>query len=66
MTVTANGKPRTVKDGASIDEFLHELDLAPDRVVVEHNGRPLRRESFKQTMLRTGDRLEIAQMVGGG
>jgi thiamine biosynthesis protein ThiS len=66
MTITANGKPRVVTDGASIHELLLQLELVPDRVVVEHNGAPLRRELFAQTRLRSGDRLEIAQMVGGG
>ena len=66
MTIIANGKPRVVTDGASIHELLVQLDLASDRVVVEHNGTPLRRELFTLTRLRAGDRLEIAQMVGGG
>ncbi len=66
MTITANGKPRLVSDGASIHELLLQLELAPERVVVEHNGTPLRRELFGQTRLHAGDRLEIAQMVGGG
>jgi len=66
MIVTANGKKRTVSDGASINDLLSELRLCAERVVVEHNGKPLRREFFSQTKLRSGDLLEIAQMVGGG
>jgi thiamine biosynthesis protein ThiS len=66
MIVTANGKQRTVSDGASINDLLSELALSADRVVVEHNGKPLRREVFSQTKLQSDDRLEIAQMVGGG
>ena len=66
MIVTANGKQRTVADGASIEMLLRELGLAPERVVIEHNGTPLRREKFALTALRAGDSLEIAQMVGGG
>ena len=66
MIVTANGKKRTVSDGASINDLLSELRLSAERVVVEHNGKPLRREFFSQTTLQSGDRLEIAQMVGGG
>ena len=66
MIVTANGKERIVQDGASINDLLSDLRLSAERVVVEHNGKPLRRERFSQTKLRSGDQLEIAQMVGGG
>jgi thiamine biosynthesis protein ThiS len=45
---------------------LYTLGLVPERVVVEHNGAALRRDRFGSTVLREGDRLEIAQMVGGG
>ena len=66
MTITANGKRRTVPEGASLDAVLKTLGLTPERVVVEHNGATLRRDRFASTVLCEGDRLEIAQMVGGG
>ncbi|MBV8163050.1 MAG: sulfur carrier protein ThiS [Candidatus Eremiobacteraeota bacterium] len=66
MTITANGKERVLTDGASVDMVLRELRLAPERVVVEHNGAALHRDRYAETVLREGDRLEIAQMVGGG
>ena len=66
MIVVANGKRRALADGVNIQAFLHEFGLAPELVVVEHNGAPLRRELFALTPLCDGDTLEIAQMVGGG
>jgi thiamine biosynthesis protein ThiS len=66
VIVTANGKARAVTEGATIEELLGELGLAAERVVIEHNGQPLQRELFARTQLSAGDRLEIAQMVGGG
>jgi thiamine biosynthesis protein ThiS len=65
MIVTANGKRRAVTDGATIEDLLSVLRLQPELVVIEHNGKPLRRELFALTTLLAGDRLEIAQMVGG-
>ena len=62
----ANGKPRTASEGTSIADFLRGLNLAPAQAIVEYNGEPLDRERFDQTRLHPGDRLEIAQMVGGG
>lgn len=66
ITFVANGKQRTAQSGATVRDFLRALDLAPPQVVVEYNGEPLERESYALTPLRTGDRIEIAQMVGGG
>lgn len=66
MTVTANGKARTVTAGATVSDLLAELGLDAARVVVEHNGEPLKRDRFSATQLQADDALEIAQMVGGG
>jgi thiamine biosynthesis protein ThiS len=66
IAFVANGKARTAANGATVYDFLRDLDLAPPQVVVEYNGEPLERESYSLTLLRTGDRIEIAQMVGGG
>ncbi|MBC5806818.1 MAG: thiamine biosynthesis protein ThiS [Candidatus Eremiobacter antarcticus] len=66
MTVTANGKTRAVGSGTSVSDLLVQLGLDAARVVVEHNGEPLKRDRFSATVLQAGDALEIAQMVGGG
>ncbi len=66
MIVVANGKEKTVASAATVKDFLDQLALAPERVVIEYNGEPLRRELFSRTHLHPGDSLEIAQMVGGG
>jgi thiamine biosynthesis protein ThiS len=66
MMVTANGKSRAVDEGETIARLLERLGLPADRVVIEHNGEPLERGSFSLTRLQAGDRIEIAQMVGGG
>jgi thiamine biosynthesis protein ThiS len=66
IVVVANGKQRTADAGTSIGDFLRKLDLAPAQAIVEYNGEPLERERFEKTALRSGDRIEIAQMVGGG
>ena len=62
----ANGKERTAAPGATVADVLSSLDLRPSAVVVERNGEPLDRARFSQTPVCAGDRLEIAQMVGGG
>ena len=66
VTVTLNGKPRTVEDGVSLLELLKELDVAPSRVVIEHNREIRRKDDFAKTVVHDGDELELVYFVGGG
>ena len=66
MTVMTNGKRREIAAGRTLATLLADLGLSPGHVVVERNGAPVHRDDFASTQLREGDRLEIAQMVGGG
>ena len=63
---SANGKAKIANPGTTVADLLAAAALAPMLVVVEYNGMPLERESFGATLVREGDRIEIAQMVGGG
>jgi thiazole synthase len=66
ITVSLNGKPRTVKDGLSLLQLLEQLDVQPGRVVIEHNREIRRREDFEKTSVHAGDELELVYFVGGG
>ncbi len=66
MTIVTNGKPRSVAEGSTIGHLLESLSLNAERVVIEYNGRALPRDRYSRITLCDGDRLEIAQMVGGG
>jgi thiazole synthase len=66
VTVTLNGKPRKVEDGVSLLELLKALDVAPSRVVIEHNREIRRKDDFAKTVVHAGDELELVYFVGGG
>jgi thiazole synthase len=66
VSVTLNGKPRMVEDGVSLLELLKELDVAPSRVVIEHNREIRRKDDFAKTVVHAGDELELVYFVGGG
>jgi thiazole synthase len=66
VSVTLNGKPRMVADGVSLLELLKELDVAPSRVVIEHNREIRRKDDFAKTVVHAGDELELVYFVGGG
>jgi len=65
-TFTANGKARTAAPGMTVSDLLAAAALEPMQVFVEYNGEPLERHRFGSTVIGAGDRIEIAQMVGGG
>ena len=66
MQLTVNGRNRQVQPGTDLLELLRSLQVDPRLVVVEHNGRILRRDAFEGVDLSAGDRVEIVHFVGGG
>jgi thiamine biosynthesis protein ThiS len=65
-TLQVNGKSREIASGSNVLDLLSSLNLHEKLVVVEHNGTILKRGSFADTVLLTGDTVEIAHFVGGG
>ena len=66
MTITLNGKPRTLDTATTVDGLLSGLKLQPVRVAVEINEELVPRKQFSETPLREGDRVEVVTFVGGG
>ena len=66
ITVTANGRALPTRAGCSLPDFLTGLNLAPERVIVEHNGAPLTPAEARNIVLSDGDRLEIVRLTPGG
>ncbi len=69
LILTLNGRQRTV-DGpgspAPLTTVLTALELRADRVAVELNGELAPRTAWAETLVHSGDRLEIVHFVGGG
>jgi thiamine biosynthesis protein ThiS len=65
-TITANGRAIEAQLPCSIEDFLREQKLLPRSVVVEHNGEAVAPSEFSRREVRSGDRLEIIQIVAGG
>lgn len=60
-----NGQLRDFTEPLTISQLLQQLDLAPERVVIELNKEILTTEDHI-TKLKNGDSLELIQFVGGG
>ena len=66
MHLTINGEAREFPTDISLAALVEQLGMKSDRVAVELNREIVRRESWPQTLLRDGDKLEIVHFVGGG
>ncbi len=66
LEIVANGEPRRVPSGTTLERFLEMLDLPPARVAVEHNGKIVPRTEYASVVLAVGDRVEVVTLVGGG
>ena len=66
MLIKVNGEEREVSAGATLEELVRLLALAPERLAVELNYEVVRRAEWAQRTLSDGDRVEIVHFVGGG
>ena len=65
LTITCNGEKKEISHGVTVNDFIRELDLNPDTVVVELNNAILKRDEYDKT-LEDGTVLELIRFVGGG
>lgn len=66
MEILLNGQPCRTRNGATLDDLLHEQGLAERRVAIEVNGEIVPRGRHAEHVLRAADRVEIVHALGGG
>ena len=66
MEILLNGQPCRTRDGATLDDLLHEQGLAERRVAIEVNGEIVPRGQHATHALQPGDTVEIVHALGGG
>ncbi len=66
MRITLNGDPYDLAEPLTISQLLATLDIDPRGVAVEHNLNIVKRVGFDSTEVRSGDQVEIVNLVGGG
>jgi sulfur carrier protein len=66
IEIVLNGEARSVPEGRSILDLLHQLELDAARVAVELDRRIVKQPLWGATILHAGARIEIVQFVGGG
>ena len=66
MKLTINGKPKEYPKRLTVQQLLQQLNLPPERVVVELNRNILPPDMHNKTELKAEDIVELVQFVGGG
>ena len=66
MEIAINGEARQLPEGMTVAQLLDQLQIQPERIVVEVNLTILKRAQHAGTILHAGDRVEIVHFVGGG
>ena len=66
MQCIINDEKFTFDEELNVSQLLEQMEIDPDRIVVEHNGELIKKESFDSHIVRSDDRLELLEFVGGG
>jgi thiamine biosynthesis protein ThiS len=66
VTISVNGEAVDARGAKTIAELVDGYKLAPQGVLVEHNGLALHRYEWSQCLLAEGDRVEFIRVVAGG
>lgn len=64
--VLINGKEVKIENEISLYEFLKENKFDPAFVAVEVNEKLVKRENFKNFLVKDGYKVEVFSFVGGG
>ena len=66
MRIFLNGKEAETQGAGNVAELVDRYQMAPQAVLIEHNGVALHRREWNQQTLAEGDRIEIIRVVAGG
>ncbi len=65
LEIILNGKTENLNI-MSIHELLSKMDLLGKRIAVEINGKVIPRSLHDDTLIKTGDHIEVISAIGGG
>jgi thiamine biosynthesis protein ThiS len=65
VRIFVNGAPNETTAG-DVAALVAELKQPPQAILIEHNGRALRREEWAAAALNENDRIELLRVVAGG
>jgi thiazole synthase len=66
VIITLNGEKREVPETLTVSGLLRHLGVKPEHVAIEVNRALVPRTRHGETLLASGDMLEVVTLVGGG
>jgi sulfur carrier protein len=66
MKITCNGEIKEIPLKTTLVSFLRDMDLNPDTVLAECDGKIIKRDEYDTLVLQEGNVLELIRFVGGG
>ena len=66
IKILLNGKKYLISKDSNIDELVKDLDLKNKSFALAVNGEVVKKEAFKQFIIKTNSKIEIISAVGGG
>lgn len=66
IEIIINGEAKQLEDDTKLSSLIETLELANSRFAIELNQSVVPKSQFNNTILQSGDELEIVRAVGGG
>ncbi len=66
MKIAVNGTADQFPDNSTIRDIVVSKAPEGETLIVLLNGEMIDRDSWAETLLKSGDKLEIVRVVGGG
>jgi len=66
MIVIINGEEKEMNESLNLEEIIKLFSNHNQTIIVELNGKIIKKEKRKDYKVNSGDRLELIQLVGGG
>ena len=66
IKITVNGKQMAVNFKYSLKNLIDKLKLPIKKVAIELNREIVNRKRITKIILKSGDRIEIVNFIGGG
>ena len=66
IKITVNGKQMTVNLKYSLKRLIDKLKLPIKKVAIELNKEIVNKKRISKIILKSGDRIEIVNFIGGG
>ena len=66
IKILLNGKKYLISKDSNIDELVKDLDLKNKSFALAVNGEVVKKDAFKQFVIKANSKIEIISAVGGG